>query len=109
MRKSKRGSSKPDRPKSDDWMDARLGLRNAEGRRVPARVEKAVDEIGREKRRIRRDCHHVIDAGPVGPHPFECGVDTGKRPLISGDAVRNDRQSEGCEARWVAVRVDDDI
>ena len=40
-------------------------------------------EIGGKERRIRRDRHNVLDAGPVGLDPFECGMDAGKRPGLA--------------------------
>ena len=90
-------------------MRARFGLRDAQRGTIVRCLKQLAHKVGRKKWRVGCHRHHMTDAGAVGFHPFKPRVHTGERTGIANNAVRDDWDAKGSEARGIPVRIDDDI
>ena len=98
------------RPEPEDWMNSllrpgdeqpRLGVAN--GSAEPR------DDVGGEEGRVGGRGDNEPAPGPIGPGPFDPGMDSGERSRLTFEAIFDHRQAKRLKPRHVSIGIDDEV
>ena len=98
------------RPQPEDRMNSLLRPGDEQpGLGIANGSAEARDDVGGEEGRVGGHGDDEAAAGPIGPRPFDPGVDSGERPRLAFEAIFDHRQVKRRKPRHISIGVDDEV